>query len=209
MVQRISIRLTDILMQNQVGDSDKYDWYVYGFELLLGKILSYSLLLLVALLLGEPIQLVVFSVFFLTLRKRSGGYHASKNWVCALSSAVLFALCVGLVQRVTFSIWLALAIVVVAGAVVFALAPINHPNLHLDSDEVAQLRKSSRLVFGAEAALIAIIWALGLYPYAFMAALAVGLVAATMLLAKLTGQEMQPLPVQNGATDAPPVDTLP
>lgn len=192
MIQQISIRLTRLILRNNLGAEENFDWYVFGFEKLIEKLINYPILFLVGLCLGKPLEGVLFLLFFALLRMRTGGYHAPSRVVCTIASAVLVAVClwVGIVLP-PLGVLILLAILPICGVVIFVFAPINHPNLHLDESEMQQNRRFSRITFLIQVVVVGCLFFLGA-PSSLVVMSCLGIITATatILLAKICRQEV-------------------
>lgn len=71
-------------------DSTRMDEIRYGLESIYLSITKIIVILLVTLLLGIFKEAVILLLFFNGLRTTAFGIHASKSWMCWLSSSILF-----------------------------------------------------------------------------------------------------------------------
>lgn len=177
--------------------SDDYavgeDSYAYGFEVLLGKILTYALLLIVGILFSSLLEITVFSIFFVILRERTGGYHLKNSYVCIASSVILGVVVTEFAKRAATEIPPALVIITLCLSVVYILlnAPINHPNLDLSILEAMKCKKLSRIVIAVELLSILLLIVFHAEPSAILSGcMAIFIVAVSMKIAKSTKQEV-------------------
>ena len=86
-----------------------------------------------------------FTVSFLFLRERTGGYHAKTEWQCALySAAMIFAAMFALpiFAEEPNNYW---AIMIVSSAVIWVSSPADNKQIHLSRAESKAMAKRARL----------------------------------------------------------------
>lgn len=193
MIHRVSVRMTLYMIRKGVGDENRYAWYVYGLEIILGKILNYSLFLLFGLCTGKLAHTLVFLLFFVLLRRFTGGYHLNKDWLCTLCSLAMLAVSLPASRYLAGAPFLSACFFVGgSAAVVFLLAPVNHPNLSLTDKELAHNRHWARLLFCIEGLAVLLCKGFGFFPeMTAMACMALAFVSITIVLSKVTKQEVQ------------------
>lgn len=189
----LAVYVTKCLISNNIVGKEQEEEYVYGFQKLLGKVLNYTTLILLSLWQKVLIPGLFFMVVFFSLRGRTGGYHARTPLRCYLTTVAAYLLLVwfgapAIAEREYFSF----IITVVSLVVVFAFAPLNHPNLMLDKQEIQICRQSSRWL---AVIITGCIWTAYALPVARIciayAVMGLGLDALTVLIAKIVGQEVK------------------
>ena len=63
-----------MMMANLISEKDAEE-YIYGVQILLEKIISYSIIFLLALILNRLLEVFLFVISFSLIRKYSGGIH--------------------------------------------------------------------------------------------------------------------------------------
>jgi len=136
-MRNVANHVTRSLIKNNLIDSGEEDDYRYGVEVVLGKILNYSTIIIMALLTNKLIPTVVFLTFFLSLRKRAGGYHAKTAFRCYIGTVGTYALIsIAIIPFLTGNSWVEFLIFIVSVVLILVFAPVNHPNLDLNEDEM-------------------------------------------------------------------------
>ena len=124
------------LLKHRVIQEDSFDVYVYGFELLLSFLFSTSLIIVSGLIMRKIFETIAFLVVFIFLRSYSGGYHASKYYVCTIVTLCVYALVMAASSLLSVN-YLAFVILCIMGIVPLSIwAPIENPN-----KEISQNRK--------------------------------------------------------------------
>ena len=128
MLNKTAMCLARKLLRHRVIQEESLDVYVYGFELLLSFLFTTLLIIAIGLILQKGLETIAFLVVFILLRSYSGGYHASKYYICTLVTISVFSIVMLLSHFVTVSI-VAYPFLGVSGLIaLFALAPIENPN---------------------------------------------------------------------------------
>lgn len=128
MLHKTASSLARNLLRHQVIQEDSLDVYVYGFELLLSFLFSTSLIIISGLIMHKVLETIAFLVVFIFLRSYSGGYHASKYYVCTIVTLCVYASVMALSSFLSIN-FLAFAVLSVLGLISLTIwAPIENPN---------------------------------------------------------------------------------
>lgn len=185
--------LTRCLIANDIVEREQEEEYVYGFQKLLGKILNYTTLLLLSIHNKVLVPGMILMFVFFSLRERTGGYHAKTPLRCYLGTVVSYFLMIRiLIPAIMGKHFTYTTIVVISILVVFIFAPVNHPNLLLDRQEIEVCRQSSRwlVLMVAGGIWIACVLQAKEICVAY-AVVGLGLDAVLILMAKIAGQEVK------------------
>lgn len=182
---------TDYLIDNEITSIDMREEKIYEFELLLGKIINYGTIIFLAYLNGNLIHTIFFMISFFPLRERTGGFHCKNALNCYFGTVVLYFLVTKMIVPIMLvNTCVLLGIVGISGMIIYMVAPINHPNLELDKNEVKICKSSSRwLALLISTCIIIALW-LKIMPVSipYLAA-GMGLDAGLLIVAKITKQE--------------------
>lgn len=179
-----------LLVYNLIEESEQ-EVYQYGLERLLGKLTSYSAFLVLAFCIGKIIPTVLFLSFLFLLRGRTGGYHASTELRCFVSS---LAICAVVMQWGTLFLlqhprlmWFAFVTAIV---IILVWAPVNHPNVGFSKEELGQYRLRVRRVLVIEILLI-LLMLVGQVRGEYIVSAMSGVIVCSILVsfAKITKQE--------------------
>ena len=185
--------LTKQLVKKKLIELSQQEYYHYGLELLVGKVVNFSALLLLAVSMKMIVPSVWFLGFFLILRGRTGGYHASTEMRCFIGTIGIYVITVRYVLPVLIERkWI---VFLCLGAVVFIIlkwAPVNHPNIAFSKEEVSQYKKRARRVLNFELIIMIILWLFGVEADIYISA-GLGMTACAFLvvIAKIIGQEVK------------------
>lgn len=145
MQHKMATRIVGFFAGRNLIKKDNIDWCVYFIET---RIFSYTTLLLYFFLLlpvAHPIEILLFLMPVLLIRRRSGGYHCKTEQGCFFFS--LFVGVLGLILasflegKYTFQLLLLLFSV----CAIFS-GPVNQPELHLSCEEYRENARRLRVM---------------------------------------------------------------
>lgn len=132
--------LVGICIQKGYVSQDEVPWLRYELERRIVSLTAFGVLLIIGSLITAPTTLLAFLITFCTLRSRTNGYHAKSVGRCLLYSILGEAFFL----RVLPTIWndiIAFVVLTLSIMLIWVLAPYNHPNMDLSSEEVTACAK--------------------------------------------------------------------
>ena len=118
-------------------------WLHYGIERRILALVISAPMLLIGSVISSPEMSISFYISFYFLRSRTNGSHAKTPGRCLLLSIIGELIFLGLLSRV-WNISLAIILLMPSVVSIIFLAPFNHPNMNLSTDEISGCRKSAR-----------------------------------------------------------------
>ena len=192
MVHDIANSMTDAMVKNKILISERRDYYAYILEMMIEKIITYSILILISIIMHVTIPTLFFMVFFFSLRERTGGLHFNSFLKCLISTLVIYFLMNSVL--ITFFLShdnLLYVVLSISAVIIMYIANVNHPNLDLDADEVRDCKKSARTIVIVEMLCIISGIALSMNKVCIIyASLAIIMCAMLLSIAKLAKQEV-------------------
>ncbi len=192
MVAKIALKLVSWMeTEKMIGKNEKV-YYEYALITMIERIITIGTVLLVGMVFRQVIPTICFLVFFLSLRKRTGGYHADKFWQCYFMTIITY------IVVMQFSLFLFENPAIMYSMLFFAvitigvIGTVNHPNMDMDRKELQEVKKVARLCVFIETVIIVLLIVLkieGLY-VCYMSS-AIILCAALLYVAKIAKQEVK------------------
>ena len=148
MISSLSSIITEALYKSQVIAEEDKELYTYGFFVLLSKTLFFLVSALFGWMFGVLWESMVCYIMFSTLRSYGGGFHASKESVCTLCTTVslfLASASIWYMERIGNTV-IPFGILVVCGAVVYLLAPLDSEDKPLTRAEMVLYRQKTRVI---------------------------------------------------------------
>lgn len=181
MYNRIAKYITNEMIRNSIIEKEKYDLYLYGFELMLAYFFYFLSLLFVAILTNTIIESIVFCTGFLVIRKSAGGYHASSYLKCQMLfifNQIIFVVCVKLVS-LSILVYILCVVLLTMFIVMWTLAPVDNENKKLTKAEYNYFKKASK-VCSFIVTLISIVLFCFFQAHIYLLSLLIGVFSATI-----------------------------
>lgn len=153
-MKKLSEMLANKLVQNG-ANAEMEGVYAYGIECTLSALLIVILQIAAGLVLGKPLQMLVFILAWLPLRMIVGGAHANTHFACTLVSVGLGILSILLSECIIITQILLLIILLLTGyCVLFFMAPVIHKNHPISQQRFNKTRTIARIYAAVECASI-------------------------------------------------------
>lgn len=193
MIEKMVLKLVNLMETKKIIEKADIEYYEYALVSMAERTIGVGTMLIIGMLFKQFISTIIFLVFFLSLRKRTGGYHADKFWQCYLVTIITY---IGVIQVASvFSKKTSVAmyvLLILSVLVIEAIGTVNHPNIDLDKGELRESKRAARLLVLMEAAIIAALVALGANQlYVSYMSIAIILCSSLMCLAKILKQEVK------------------
>ena len=156
MVEGIVLKLVNQMETKNMIEKENRGYYEYVLVIMAERAIAVGTMLVISLIFRQLLPTAVFLVFFLSLRKRTGGYHADKFWQCYLLTIITY---IGVVQAASMlskNPQIMYILLLLAVLIVEVIGTVNHPNMDLDKDEMREIKKAARLLVLIEAGIVAI-----------------------------------------------------
>lgn len=98
MYKKMSNAMTEYIIQKEVGKPEYYEIYAYGFENLISVIANTIFLLLLATVVGLEKEIMIYMLFFSSLRNCSGGMHKDTHLSCIITYASVAFIHIGIMK---------------------------------------------------------------------------------------------------------------
>jgi len=192
MIEKIAIDLVGQMADTKLIHKDMEERYVYVTICWMEKFITIGTIILISIAVQKFLPTLFFLIFFLGLRKRTGGYHFDKFYQCYLASVLSYLAILGIsTSLAAYPQWL-LGMLLLAMLGIGMIGTVNHPNMHMDSAELIESKKEARIIVLLEGSIIFCSVLLGAdMVYISYMAIAVILCAALLCIAKILKQEVK------------------
>lgn len=192
MVDKIVIKLVNLLQDDDLICPSDSEYYIYALITMIEGGITVSTILLIGFLCRQIIPTVCFLVFFLSLRKRTGGFHADKFWQCYLGTIATYIVIVAIADILSDKPAVMYALLLCSVLGIEIIGTVNHPNMDMDAFELSEAKKAARTIALLEFMVIVMLIWLGFSGlYVSYMSLAIILCAALLYLAKIIKQEVK------------------
>lgn len=192
MIEKLADDLISQMAEIKLIDKDMEERYIYVFICWVEKFITVGSIILISLAAQKLLPTLFFLVFFLELRKRTGGYHLDKFYKCYLATIVSYLAIVILSARLAeYPQWLA-GMLILAIVWIGVIGTVNHPNMHMNSEELTESKKTARIMVLLEGSIIlgCVLLEADMIYISYMA-IAVILCAVLLCIAKIFKQEVK------------------
>lgn len=191
MIEKMAKRIVSQMEIQKIINKANCEYYEYAIIGMAEHIITVGTMLFLGLIFREFLPTVCFIVFFISLRKRTGGFHASRFWQCYLGTVLIFSAVIQIVPLLCRKTTLMYAILLLAIILICIMGTVNHPNMDMSKSELHESKKAARLLVLMEIMIIAVLRYLkiDILYIGYMSA-AIILCASLMCLAKIIKQEV-------------------
>lgn len=192
MIEKIAINLVGQMTEEKLIDKDMSERYIYVLTSWIEKFITIGTIILISIAVQMLLPTMLFLIFFLALRKRTGGYHLDKFYQCYLSTIVSYLIILVINLKMESYYNYLLGILLLAIGAIVAIGTVNHPNMHMNSKELAESKSAARAVAFLEGGIICCNVLIGadIIFIGYMA-MAVILCAVLLCIAKIIKQEVK------------------
>ena len=190
MLERKLAELIQQMIEERLIESNEKEKYMYVYTCIAEKILTVGSILILSIIRNNLIPAIFFLIFFFTLRKRTGGYHADTFIQCYFGTIIIYFMVSELSYFLQNHVLYVMIITLVALFIIEFIGTINHPNIKMNQDELMQSKKAARINGIVEECIIIFLVLIKVNSvFVLHLAFAVILCATLMCIAKLIKQE--------------------
>jgi len=114
-IKKYNPELTDIQL-------DEMRYGLEGFYLMITKMI---IIIPLAFLLGVGTELILMLIFYNLLRENAGGLHATKSWMCLLSSSIIFIFLPLIAKEVIIPLEFKIILSIIGVILIFIYSPAD------------------------------------------------------------------------------------
>lgn len=177
--------VTDWLVVSGNVKEEEKAIYVYGLQQGLLIIANILTTLVIGFIFSMVWQSLIFMIAYLPLRSFAGGYHAKTQLRCYLFSIMLTIMVLLAIKIIPWTIYVFLWLIMVAGAIIVILAPVEDSNKPLDKKEIAEYKKRTRIILLFECFISVLFLVLGYEAISFCIAISFFALSFMIIIGKL------------------------
>lgn len=191
MIEKMALKIVNQMEMEKIISKSSCEYYEYALIGMVEHAITVGTMLLLGLIFRQFLPTICFIVFFLSLRKRTGGFHAEKFWQCYLGTIMFYVVIMQIVPILCRNPAVMYAMLFLAIILICVMGTINHPNIDMNKSELQESKKAASLVVLIEVMIIAVLVYLGVdVLYIGYMSVAIILCAFLMCLAKIIKQEV-------------------
>ena len=192
MIEKMALRIVNQMEEQKIISKSNCEYYEYALVGMVEQAITVGTMLLLGLLFRQFLHTVCFMVFFLSLRKRTGGFHANKFWQCYLGTVIFYIAIMQIVPIFCRKPTIMYGLLFLAMLLICIMGTINHPNMDMSKSELRESKKAARLqILMEEMIIAALIYLKADFMYIGYMSAAIILCAFLMCLARIIKQEVR------------------
>lgn len=157
MINNLSTRLANKLLERGSIEENERELYIYGLFMLFSHLMYLALACVFGMLFKCFIESIIFYIAFQFIRRYAGGYHAATETRCEIFSALSIFCCIAIIRvsKIYDIKFVLLGTALVCAVLIFILCPLDTPEKPLTEKEFKYFRKTSLIIlFAITAAVI-------------------------------------------------------
>ena len=187
MIAKFAKKINEILIQKGIVQKEDAELYQYGIEngiVVAGNLLASGIFGIVT---GRPGLVLVFLLFYASLRSYSGGSHCKSRIGCFLISMAILSIPVYTHEFVMNNVpaTVILMIGIAAVVVILILSPVESINKPLDDEEKKYYVRVTHCIVALQVCVLIILFCLGVKDYFYAGYSSIVLVAVFMVMGKV------------------------
>lgn len=187
MIAKFAKKINEILIQKGIVQKEDEELYQYGIEngiVVAGNLLASGIFGIVT---GRPGLVLVFLLFYASLRSYSGGSHCKSRIGCFLISMAILSIPVYTHEFVMNNVpaTVILMIGIAAVVVILILSPVESINKPLDDEEKKYYARVTHCIVALQVCVLIILFCLGVKDYFYAGYSSIVLVAVFMVMGKV------------------------
>ena len=187
MIAKFAKKINEILIQKGIVQKEDAELYQYGIEngiVVAGNLLASGIFGIVT---GRPGLVLVFLLFYASLRSYSGGSHCKSRIGCFLISMAILSIPVYTHEFVMDNVpaTVILMIGIAAVVVILILSPVESINKPLDDEEKKYYARVTHCIVALQVCVLIILFCLGVKDYFYAGYSSIVLVAVFMAMGKV------------------------
>jgi accessory gene regulator B len=187
MIAKFAKKINEILIQKGIVQKEDAELYRYGIEngiVVAGNLLASGIFGIVT---GRPGLVLVFLLFYASLRSYSGGSHCKSRIGCFLISMAILSIPVYTHEFVMNNVpaTVILMIGIAAVVVILILSPVESINKPLDDEEKKYYARVTHCIVALQVCVLIILFCLGVKDYFYAGYSSIVLVAVFMVMGKV------------------------
>lgn len=191
MIEKAATHIVRKMQREHLLNSDMEEHNIYALITLTEKWLTVTTIIVLSLIFEKVVPTFCFLMFFFSLRKRTGGYHAKEFWICYIESIIAYVILIFICPVLIEHECIMYGLLLLSCCIILAIGTVNHPNIHMDEKEMKASKMMARYIVLIELTMILtfIYFGVDKMSLGFMSS-AVMLCAILLSLAKLIKQEV-------------------
>jgi accessory gene regulator B len=191
-IEKMVTDLVSQMEEEKLIDNSIREYYVYALVSWVESFLTVGTIIVISMAVRKFFPTLLFLIFFLTLRQRTGGYHLNRFYQCYLATIISYLLILWVDTGWANHIQILFGGLALSVIFIEIVGTVNHPNMKMNPEELMESKKAARIIGLLEGSIICSCILLGVDRiFISYMAIAVILCAALLCIAKIRKQEVK------------------
>lgn len=139
----LSIKLVKYLYEKGSISEEEIKIYEFGIERFLSFLINILTICVIGLIFGNLLYMLVFTIFYMTLQRYAGGFHADTKLKCYIYSTGMALLVSALLTNFEIGLRFLISMLTVSVLLLLAFGPVDNNAKHMD--ELEQIVYTKRM----------------------------------------------------------------
>ena len=191
MLEKLLCKIVNHMETEEIIDSEWRDYYIYALVTMVEKWITIVSIIGISVAIKKIVPTMIFLIFFFSLRKRTGGFHAGKFWQCYIGTVATYILIVLICPILNNNKNVMYILVFFAVIIISIIGTVNHPNMAMDGLELKESKKAARFLIALEGFVVYVFVKLNIDEiFIYYMSVAIILCAVLLCIAKIIRQEV-------------------
>ena len=191
MIEIVAYLLVEQMISQYNIDEKNREIYVYSLVCFLENCITIGSVIVISVFLKNVSQTLLFLIFFLSLRRHTGGFHLNSFAQCYLGTIILYIVVLFIYSIIIDYPKVMFVLLILSICLIGIIGTVNHPNIYMNAFELSISKKMARIIVLCQGTVIFLLYYFGISMFyiGFMS-LGVILCATLVCVAKITKQEV-------------------
>lgn len=192
MIEKIAANMAGQMIEQKLIDKEQEEYYIYSIVTHAEQLITVGTIFLISLFIDAFVPTLLFLLFFLSLRKRTGGYHFNSFEWCYIGTVATYIAIISLNNVIANYLNILFVVLLLSIGIIGLIGTVNHPNMHMNIAELSESKKAARILVMLEGGIIYFLYIMDANKICICAmSIAVILCAVLLCVAKMVKQEVK------------------
>ena len=144
-IEKMVTDLVSQMEEEKLIDNSIREYYVYALVSWVESFLTVGTIIVISMAVRKFFPTLLFLIFFLTLRQRTGGYHLNRFYQCYLATIISYLLILWVDTGWANHIQILFGGLALSVIFIEIVGTVNHPNMKMNPEELMESKKAARM----------------------------------------------------------------
>lgn len=190
MIEKMAFVIVSQMGEAKLISQDMKEYYIYALITMIERWITVGTIIVIGLFCKQFIPTLFFLGFFLSIRGRTGGYHADTFLGCYFGTILTYLIILRVCPILEEYSVVMYGLVLISVIVILYFGTVNHPNMDMNAEELEESKSAARWLVLLESMIVTAISIFNIYKvYVSYMSIAIILCAVLVIIAKIKKQE--------------------